>query len=153
MHPQMCEECLGSCCRAPLEMKPLRERPNFTSRRHCLLKRCTHAPNGALSRTDSVIILDVPCTEGTSRLQGAFASWRCLRRPGEKQDTQCPSLKYAFGHVAAAGIRAPLRGNGRAPAESEKHLYRKILSVAEGHMNAFGSGVSYVSKGGRSSGL
>ena len=37
-------------------------------------------------------------------------------------------LKYAFDHVDVAGIRAPLRGNGRAPTESEKHLYRIISS-------------------------
>ena len=52
---------------------------------------------------------------------------RCIRAPsvpkgGALDMIQCPSLKYAFDHVV--GIRAPLRGNGRAPTESEKHLYR-----------------------------
>ena len=125
----------------------------------------------APSRTDSALILDVPCTEGWQRTpsphDGAFSAQgpapsktlcppvntplpsripirrlcvvrhapvgrpRCIKAPsvpkgGALDMIQFPSLKYAIDHVA--GIMAPLRGNGRAPTESEKHLYRIVSS-------------------------
>ena len=171
MYPQMCEECLWPCWRAPLEMKHFRERREFHKtealsakampscaewRPHvpiwCLFLVC-HAPkappvppvqrapsphDGAFSAqqytmcphkyastltyTDSAIMRSTSCTRRRPR---------CIKAPsvpkgGALDMTQFPSLKYAFDHVA--GIRAPLRGNGRAPTESEKHLYRIISS-------------------------